>query len=101
VLGRAQVPIVTDPRRGGPPARAGRTLGHGAWRGRARSGDRGRSVPAVRGLDDERARFFGDLVHNSLDEAARRALEAMMKGYEHQSDFAKKLYRQGRDDGRA
>ena len=53
-------------------------------------------LPAVAGLDDERARFYGDLVLNSLNEAARRALEAMMKGYEYQSDFAKKYVAQGR-----
>jgi hypothetical protein len=58
-------------------------------------------LPAVRGLDDDRARFYGDLVLNSLNEAARRALEAMMKGYEYQSDFAKKYVAQGRDEGRA
>ena len=30
------------------------------------------------------------MVLNSVNEAARRALEAMMKGYEYQSDFVKK-----------
>src|SRR4051812_42944734 len=44
----------------------------------------------------ERARFYGDLVLNSLNGASRRALEAMMKGYEYQSDFAKKYVAQGR-----
>ncbi len=58
-------------------------------------------LPAVRGLDDERARFYGDLVLNSLNEAARRALEAMMKGYEFQSDFAKKYIALGRGEGEA
>ena len=58
-------------------------------------------LPAVRQLDDERARFYGDLVLNSLNEAARRALEARMKGYQYQSDFAKKYYGQGRAEGRA
>jgi hypothetical protein len=53
----------------------------------------------VRGLDDERARFYGDLVLNSLNEAARRTLEAMMKGYEYQSDFAKKYVAQGEAQG--
>jgi flagellar biosynthesis/type III secretory pathway protein FliH len=38
-------------------------------------------------------------VYNSLNEAARRALEAMMKGYEYQSDFAKKYVAQGRTEG--
>jgi hypothetical protein len=31
--------------------------------------------------------------------AARRALEAMMKGYEYQSDFAKKYFTQGYAEG--
>lgn len=57
-------------------------------------------LPAVRGLDDERARFYYDLVYNSLNEAARRALEAKMKGYEYQSDFAKKYVAEGRAEGR-
>src|SRR5262249_8500712 len=51
------------------------------------------------GLDDDRARFYYDLVYNSLHEAARRALEAMMKGYEYQSDFAKKYVAQGLAEG--
>src|SRR4051812_49525290 len=58
-------------------------------------------LPAVRGLDDERARFYGDLVLNSLNAAARRALEAVMKGYQYQSDFAKKYYAQGRAEALA
>jgi hypothetical protein len=58
-------------------------------------------LPALRGLDDDRARLYYDLVYNSLNEAARRALEAMMKGYEYQSDFAKKYVAQGRTEGRA
>src|SRR5262249_55258728 len=58
-------------------------------------------LPAVQGLDDERARFYYDLVYNSLHEAARRELEAMMKGYEYQSDFAKRYVAQGRTEGRA
>ncbi|XXX82633.1 hypothetical protein WMF30_28160 [Sorangium sp. So ce134] len=53
-------------------------------------------LPALQGLDDERARFYYDLLYHSLNEAARRALEAMMKGYEYQSDFAKKYVAQGR-----
>jgi hypothetical protein len=53
-------------------------------------------LPAIRGLDDERARLYYDLVYNSMNDAARRALEAMMKGYEYQSDFAKKYVAQGR-----
>jgi hypothetical protein len=58
-------------------------------------------LPAVAQLGDERARFYGDLVLNSLNEAARLALEAMMKGYEYQSDFAKKYVAQGEATGEA
>ena len=58
-------------------------------------------LPALRRLDDERAGFYYDLVYNSLNEATRRALEAMMKAYEYQSDFAKKYIAQGRSEARA
>jgi flagellar biosynthesis/type III secretory pathway protein FliH len=56
-------------------------------------------MPAIEDLADDRSRFYYDLVYNSLNEAARRALEAMMKGYEYQSDFAKKYVAQGRAEG--
>jgi len=57
-------------------------------------------LPAIRELDDDRVRLYYDLVYNSLNEAARRALEGIMKGYEYQSDFAKKYVAQGRAEGR-
>ncbi|HKV10799.1 MAG TPA: hypothetical protein VJ725_21840 [Thermoanaerobaculia bacterium] len=56
-------------------------------------------LPVVLKLDDERTRLYYDLVYNSLNEAARRALEAKMKGYEYQTDFAKKYVAQGRAEG--
>jgi hypothetical protein len=97
VLGRAQVPLVTD------PAEAARRPELGVLSAMAHGhGEQGAAIaaavlPAVQGLDEERARFLGDLVYNCLNEAARRALEAtMVKGYEYQSDFAKKYYGQGR-----
>src|SRR5262249_9150365 len=100
VLGRDAVPIVTDPAEAArrPELAVLSALAHG-------DGERGAAIaaaalPAVHALDDERGRFYGDLVLNSLNEAARRALEAMMKGYEYQSDFAKKYYGQGRTEGR-
>jgi hypothetical protein len=55
-------------------------------------------MPAILELDDDRARLYYDLVYNSVNEAARRALETMMKGYEYQSDFAKKYVGQGRTE---
>jgi hypothetical protein len=64
-------------------------------------GERGAAIaaavmPVIGALDAERARFYGDLVLNSINEAAKRALEAKMKGYEFQSDFAKKYVALGR-----
>jgi flagellar biosynthesis/type III secretory pathway protein FliH len=38
-------------------------------------------------------------MNDSMNDAARRALEAMMKGYEYQSDFAKKYVAQGHAEG--
>ena len=61
----------------------------------------GALLPAIAGLDEERARFYLDLLLNSVNEATRRALEAMMKGYEYQSEFAKKYVAQGRTEGAA
>jgi hypothetical protein len=57
-------------------------------------------LKAIRGLDDDRTRLYVDLVYNSLNEAARRTLEGIMKGYEYQSDFAKKYVAQGHVEGR-
>jgi predicted transposase YdaD len=56
-------------------------------------------LPVLRDLDEDRARLYYDLVYNSLNETARRSLEAMMKGYEYQSDFAKKYVAEGRAEG--
>src|SRR5215470_13554786 len=88
VLGCEAVPIVTDPAEAArrPELAVLSAMAHG-------ESEYGAAIatavlPAVARLDDERARFYGDLVLNSLNEATRRALETMMKGYEYQSDFA-------------
>ncbi|HEX4960206.1 MAG TPA: hypothetical protein VF173_05160 [Thermoanaerobaculia bacterium] len=101
VLRRADVPVVTDlqeaarrPELGVLSAMAHGETGQGATIAAA-------VLSAIRELDDDRARFYHDLVYNSLNQAARRALEAVMKGYEYQSDFAKKYVAQGRAEGRA
>jgi hypothetical protein len=99
VLQRAAVPIVTD------PAEAARRPELGVLSAMAH-GETGEGatiaaavLPAVRELGEDRARFYYDLVYNSLNEAARRALEAMMKGYEYQSDFARKYVAEGLAEG--
>jgi hypothetical protein len=96
VLRPAAIPVVTD------PAEAARRPELGVLSAMAHGDtEQGATIasavlPAVQGLDDERARFYYDLVYNSLNDAARRALETMMKGYEYQSDFAKKYVAEGR-----
>jgi flagellar biosynthesis/type III secretory pathway protein FliH len=101
VLRRTAVPVVTDPGEAARRPELGvlSALAHGDT-------EQGATIaaavlPAIRELDEDRVRFYHDLVYNSLNEAARRSLEAMMKGYEYQSDFAKKYVAQGRVEGRA
>ncbi len=52
-------------------------------------------IPAISALESTTAGFYYDIMLDSLNEAARRALEEMMKGYEYRSDFAKKYVAQG------
>lgn len=99
VLHRSNVPVVTDVdeavRR--PELGVLSAMSHGE------SGQAAAIVeavlPAIRQLDDERAKFYCDLVCNSLNEAARLTMEVMMKGYQYQSDFAKRYVAEGRDEG--
>jgi hypothetical protein len=95
VLHREAVPVVTDPEEAARRPELGvlSAIAHGDTSEGATIA--AAVLPAVRGLDDDRARFYYDLVYNSLNEAARRSLEAMMKGYEYQSDFAKKYVAEG------
>jgi hypothetical protein len=100
VLRREAVPVVTD------PAEAARRLELGMLsvmaHGETEQGGSiaGALLPAIAELDELRARFYLDLLLNSVNEATRRALEARMKGYEYQSDFAKKYVAQGEAQGR-
>jgi hypothetical protein len=103
VLRRTAVPVVTDLEEAARRPELGvlSAMAHGET-------EQGATIaaavlPALQGLDDDddRVRLYYDLVYNSLNEAARRALETIMKGYEYQSDFAKKYVAQGRAEGRA
>ncbi|MFT3776581.1 MAG: DUF4351 domain-containing protein [Minicystis sp.] len=95
VLRREAVPVVTD------PAEAARRLELAMLsvmaHGQTAQGETiaGALLPAIAGLDEERSRFYLDLLLNCVGEATRRALEAKMKGYEYQSEFAKKYVAQG------
>jgi hypothetical protein len=57
------------------------------------------ALSAFAQLDDKRSGFYQDILYNSINEAARRALEAKMKGYEYTSPFALKHIALGRDEG--
>jgi hypothetical protein len=67
-------------------------------------------LAVVEGLEAERVRLYVDLAMSSLGEAARSALEALMRSdkYEYQSEFARKYVaeglqqgiQQGREEGR-
>jgi hypothetical protein len=96
VLRRSAIPVVTDVGEASRRPELGvlSAMAHGETEQGATIASA--VLPAIRELDDEKARFYHDLVYNSLHEAARRELEATMKGYEYQSDFAKKYVAQGR-----
>jgi len=97
VLRREEIPIVTDPDAAAQRPELGvlSAMAYGDTEQAATIAEV--VVRAIGRLDDERAKFYNDLVYASVNEAARRALEAMMiKGYEYQSDFAKRYVAQGR-----
>ncbi|HRI65059.1 MAG TPA: hypothetical protein PK156_12510 [Polyangium sp.] len=57
------------------------------------------ALSAFANLDDKRAGFYSDILYNCINEAARHALEAKMKGYEYTSPFAKRHIQLGREEG--
>jgi len=58
------------------------------------------TMVALARFDEERARFYLDLILARMNERVRRALEAMrMQKYEYQSEFARKYYGQGKQEG--
>jgi hypothetical protein len=96
VLGRKAVPVVTDSAEAArrPELAVLSAMAHG-------ESELGEAIatavlPGIQALDDERVRFYGDLVFNSLSEATRQALETKMKGYEYQSEFVRKYVSEAR-----
>lgn len=99
VLGKQHIPVVTDPaeaeRR--PELAVLSAMAHGD---ETVAVDIAQAViPAIKKLDDKRCTFYYDVIRNSINEAARLALESMMKGYEYQDPLVKKIYGQGRKEG--
>jgi len=55
----------------------------------------------LEGLPEDRQKLYWDAILSTLPDLVRSALEArMLKGYEYQSDFARKYYSQGLEKGR-
>ncbi|WP_437617067.1 hypothetical protein WMF20_24620 [Sorangium sp. So ce834] len=101
VLGPEGVPVVTDAEqaKGAPEVVVLSAMAHG--QGEAAEAIGVAFLAAAAGLDEERRAVYGDLVLSSLNAAARRTLEAMMKsGYEFQSEFARSYVAKGVEKGR-
>lgn len=61
------------------------------------------TVEGLLALESERATIYGDLLLRGAGAAARKMLEAIMstfQGYEYHSEFARKYWSQGREEGR-
>lgn len=61
------------------------------------------AIEGLLALDDERATIYGDLLLRGAGAAARQVLEAIMstfQGYEYQSEFARRYWTEGREEGR-
>ena len=57
------------------------------------------AIAAIAKLPADQARLYLDVIMMALPAALRQILEARMQGYEYQSDFARKYYGQGREEG--
>ncbi|WP_437854667.1 hypothetical protein [Sorangium sp. So ce363] len=101
VLGPQGVPVVTDAEqaKAAPEVAVLSAMAHGQSEAAEAIGEA--FFAAAAGLDEERRAVYGDLVLSSLNAAARRKLEAMMKsGYEFQSEFARSYVAKGVEKGR-
>lgn len=103
VIGPADVPVVVEQERADamPELAVLSVIAHPDV---TQAADIGRcALAASAQLDDNRARFYADMVFAYIGEAARKLLEADMglKNYEFQSDFAKRFVAAGRSEGLA
>jgi hypothetical protein len=57
------------------------------------------AIDAIAQLPPDQAWLYLDVITMTLPAAIRQILEARMKGHEYQSDFARKYYGQGREEG--
>jgi hypothetical protein len=57
------------------------------------------AIAALDGLPEDRAKVYLDVVLAALSPDDRKTLEARMQGYVYQSEFARKYYSEGREQG--
>jgi hypothetical protein len=57
------------------------------------------AIDAISTLPDDQRQLYLDIILMSLPRKVRRLLEARMKGYVYQSEFARKYFYQGHDEG--
>jgi hypothetical protein len=57
------------------------------------------TIDAIARLPEDRVRLYLDVILDALPTELRQFLEARMEGYKYQSDFARKYYGRGREDG--
>jgi hypothetical protein len=96
VLGPDAVPVITEPgvARRAPELAVLSAIAHARFEGGAEVARA--AIEAAGGLDEDKARFYTDLVMMVLPEAARSALEATMSAgnWEYQSEFVKRWVRE-------
>ena len=101
VVGPAVIPRITDMARGRefPALAVLSAVVHGQEEGAEHIATA--AFAGFDSLDKDRAALYADFIYAHLGKAARHALEAFMiiEGYQYQSDFAKKYFQQGREDG--
>ncbi|WP_437879134.1 hypothetical protein [Sorangium sp. So ce513] len=100
VLGPEGVPVVTEAAQAtaAPEVVVLSAMAHG--QGEAAEAIGVAFLAAAAGLDQERRTVYWDLVLSSLNAAARRTLEAIMKNYEFQSEYARSYVAKGVEQGR-
>jgi flagellar biosynthesis/type III secretory pathway protein FliH len=57
------------------------------------------AISAISDLPEDRAKLYLDVILAALSASVRKQLEDRMRGYVYQSEFARKYYFQGHDEG--
>ena len=105
VIGPKSVQVVVDPKQAktNPELAVLSAMAHGQGDSQQAAAIAFAAYQAIKGLDDDRLTLYWDRVLAALSEAARTALEAMMKTKEvkYISDFAQRYFAQGEAKGEA